>query len=499
MPQPFDVDLEHLMEDVKLQCSIPIEEATIVENMDNFLDERYREIRFDTYLEKLRILMVGSGIPQEVFERKLSTMAGTTKVAEGIKGLGRYGYGMKIMLFVSNHVVIETKLADYHKALRWEIIARKPYKDMISTNEEREGNFTLIEIHLKDEFRGKFSSEFLKSVLQQYYPTVLSGAPVINQYGERRKVKIFVDSEQVTAPKLEYERKTYVDFRVDGEKVSGSIYLTKKELEEESGIAVIVHGRKIIEREYFHVYGRGDIMTRITGYIHADVLIDDIAADKTKIKKQSISWRKISRECGKKLASFLREIGAAKEEEELPKKLIKQVHEELNGLVKKFTEWQEIATSRREKLLISKKVGDVSTELSEIGKWVPGSGPSSGSGEGREAPASPGDEDIKAPSEKSGKDKAVKKRGKGRKGLEIKQTPFPPDDKIEARFQPEGIVLINTNFPTFKKAERGKAKAYHIMRAAIDSIIEYMTDNGIIPGDKVRSHRNEVLMEWGKL
>lgn len=70
MPQPFEVDFEHLMEDIKLQCSIPIEEATIVENMDNFLDERYREIRFDTYPEKLRILMIGSGIPQEVFEKK---------------------------------------------------------------------------------------------------------------------------------------------------------------------------------------------------------------------------------------------------------------------------------------------------------------------------------------------------------------------------------------------------------------------------------------------
>ncbi|MDI6810661.1 MAG: hypothetical protein QMD80_03140 [archaeon] len=402
---------------------------------------------------------------------------------------------MKIMLFVSNHVVIETKLADYHKALRWEIIDRKPYKDMIPTNEEREGDFTLIEIHLKDEFRGKFSSEFLKSVLQQYYPTVLDGAPVINQYGEKRKVEIFVDSEQVTAPELEYERKTYVDFRVDGEKVSGRIYLTKKELEEESGIAVIVHGRKI-KREYFNVYGRGDIMTRITGYIHADVLIDDIAGDKTAIKKQSTAWRKVSRECGKKLASFLREIGASKEEE-LPPKIIKQVHEEINELLKKFTEWQEIATSRREKLLISKKAGDVSTELSEKGKWVPGSGPSSGTGKGRVAPASPGDEDIKAPSEKPGKDKADRERGKGRKGLDIKLAPL--EERIEAQFIPLGRVLVNTNFPTYKKAEREKAKAYHIMRSAIDSITEYMTDNGIIPVDKVKSHRTEVLMEWGKL
>ena len=93
--QRFEVDVKHMMEDIREQSSIPIEEATIVENMDNCLDDRYSEIHFDTDLEKLRILMIGSGMSKEVFEKKLSTIAGTTKVAERRKALGRYGYGMK--------------------------------------------------------------------------------------------------------------------------------------------------------------------------------------------------------------------------------------------------------------------------------------------------------------------------------------------------------------------------------------------------------------------
>jgi len=219
----FEVDVKHMMEDIREQSSIPIEEATIVENMDNFLDDRYSEIHFNTHLEKLRILMIGSGMSKEVFEKKLSTIAGTTKVAERRKALGRYGYGMKIILFVSDYVRIETKSPDYHGAIRWEIIDGEPYWDEISPREKRESDFTLIEIQLKEEYEEKFSSGFIKRVLQQYYPTVLRGAPVINQYGKRRKVKIFVNHEQVNPSELEFERKKPISFKLDGEKVSGYV------------------------------------------------------------------------------------------------------------------------------------------------------------------------------------------------------------------------------------------------------------------------------------
>jgi len=59
--QPFKVDMKHLMENLRDHYRIEIEEAAIVENVDNCIDERYttcymrwrkqhKEIRF--YLKK---------------------------------------------------------------------------------------------------------------------------------------------------------------------------------------------------------------------------------------------------------------------------------------------------------------------------------------------------------------------------------------------------------------------------------------------------------------
>ena len=61
---------------------------------------------------------------------------------------------------------------------------------------------------------------------------------------------------------------------------------------------------------------------RIAGYIHADFLIEDIAGDKTSLRRSSSRWKLLSGGASKQLSKFMKEIGAIREEK-LPQKMIK--------------------------------------------------------------------------------------------------------------------------------------------------------------------------------
>ena len=106
--RPFDVELEHLMEGIFQTYNFELWKLPIVENVDNFIDERnYHSIHFFTEHDKLRIEMKGTGIPQEKFE-KLPKIAFTTKIDEILRekkeGLGYFGWGLKATLAVADKI-----------------------------------------------------------------------------------------------------------------------------------------------------------------------------------------------------------------------------------------------------------------------------------------------------------------------------------------------------------------------------------------------------------
>ena len=45
--KPFGYDLKHAMENIRDHYTIPLEEAMVLENMDNCIEEPYQEIRFN--------------------------------------------------------------------------------------------------------------------------------------------------------------------------------------------------------------------------------------------------------------------------------------------------------------------------------------------------------------------------------------------------------------------------------------------------------------------
>lgn len=497
--KPFPVDLEHLMENIKEQyVNISIEEAIIVENVDNFIDERYTEIHFDLKDGVFEILMLGDGMDSKVFRETFPKIAATTKVIEKLRsGLGRYGWGMKVSMCVADYMIIETKKGNFRGAQSWKLIDGIPQYKKESPKKQSKKDFTLVTIKLNKSYRQKITSEFVEETLQRFYPTILSGAPVRNRYGKKRKLKVFLNSKLVEPPTMVgYEKKKPIKARVVGHQATGYVYLAEKSLSrEERGISIIVHGRKIM-KDFFGVHGSKD--ERITGHLHADMLIEDIAGDKTLIRRASYRWRKLSEGVAKQLENFMKEIGAIREEK-MPKDIMKHVHEEINKLIRSFPELQELARkvgiSMGGNVLIPKIGGDVLAKLEEGSTRTRGLKRGSSKG-GLGVPTGPGEESAKAPSDEMGEKRAVRK--KRRRGLQINVRP-EPEMKKEAWFSPNGFVIINSRFPTYDKAKKMGSSKYHMCRCCIEALLNFAIENEIIKEEEATDYRNEVLAKWGGL
>jgi hypothetical protein len=496
--QDFDVDIKHFMENLREHYTFPIEEAVIVENVDNCIDERYHTIDISLKGNSLSILMTGDGMDEDIFRKTLTTIAATTKIEERKAGaLGRYGWGMKISMSIADFVIIETKKGTFHQSQSWKLIEGKPKYRMEQSTIDSEEDFTAVTIQLSEGYKSRMSDELVRLTLQKFYPTILKRTKVSNRHGEKRELTLSVNSIVVgPPPEIEFDKRTPISVEVQGKKTSGYVYLAKEKLpREEQGIKIIVNGRKITE-DFFGVYGSEN--ERITGYIHADVLIDDLAGDKTSLKRNTSRWRQLSEGVAKQLSVFMKEIGAIREEK-LPEKMFREIQLEVNTLIKYFPELQDLAKragiSFGKDVLIPKQNGEVSAKMEEGADLQHGTSPGSTGGSG--VPVSLGDRTCMAPTDQSGDSAATKRRRRG--GMTVLARP-EPTYMSEAWFSPgEGAIIVNSSFPTFKKAEKMGSKTYHMIRCAIESLIEHASRTGIIEKEKAESYRVQVLAKWGEL
>jgi hypothetical protein len=486
------------MENIREQYSFPIEEAVIVENVDNCIDESYHTVRFDLNGDELDIMMLGDGMDPAVFWKILTKIAATTKF-EDRRGssLGRYGWGMKISMCVADYVTIETRLNDFHGAQSWKLINEIPNRKKEQPSVALGENFTFIKVKLKCEYKQIFTRELIERTLQKFYPTLLAGAKISNGHGRKRELRIMINSDPVQPPQeVRYVKKKPLAVRVDGKEATGYVFLAEESVaRDDQGIKIIVNGRKITE-EFFGVFGSEN--ERITGYFHADALIEDLAGDKTSIKRNTSRWRKLSEGVGKQLSDFMKEIGATREEQ-LPRSMVTEIHLEINNLLKHFPELQELAKragiSFYGDVLVPKQQGDIMTKLEEGSERQPGT--ESGGGGGSGVPVSSGDDTNVAPSKESGQSSATKKKRK--RGLNIWPRP-EPNIRKEAWFSPgEGMVIVNSMFPTYKKAEKMRSLRYHMVRCAIEALLNRASEIGLIEREKLIEYRDDVLAKWGTL
>lgn len=487
--RPFGVDRRHLMENIKDHYTIPLAQAPVLENMDNCIDEEnYREIMFKVGEGVFEIEMIGSGMDERTFFDVLPTLAGTTK---GVKpGLGHYGWGMKVGMFVSENMVIENKKGDFHAAQKWWLENDGPWLDEVDPCRGLKQDAVIITHNLNKKFMKEITPAIVQKTLQEYYPTVLGGAPVLG-----RKIKVLLNGQVVPPPERpEYEYKKNIWADVDDERATGKVFFAKKPLpEKERGIAIIVCGRKIM-RDNFGVYSKED--DKITGYLHADMLYKEVAGDKTQIRRASETWRKLSKGISRQLGDFMREIGIL-EEKSLDSEDMAFVNKQLAKVLADFPELNPMKFEIRKDVLIEKVAGDIPITLKE------GTQPTSGGGEGpggpNQVPVQPGEEKTVGPVEADNDRKAVSRPRKVRSGPVISEV-TQPNIRKEAWFnEGEGKVYINRAATSFEKSKRWGARAirYHVLRCAFDALLEWATQNERIKMKEYFDIRTELFLKWG--
>lgn len=488
--RPFKVDLRHLMENVRDHYTFSLEKAVSVENMDNCIDENYDEIRFKVETDIFEIEMVGSGMDSHTFFEIMPTLAGTTKGAK--PGLGHYGWGMKVGMFVSDDMVIENKKGDFHAAQRWWLEKDGPWFEPVATTRELTQNTVVITHKLNKEYSKKLTLPLVKKTLQEFYPTLLDGVPTLG-----RKIKVLLNGEGVEPPpppEVKEKQALWVD--VDGQRATGKAFFTEDELPENlQGIAILVCGR-LISRDYFGVHGTED--NKLTGYLHADMLFNDIAGDKTSIRRTSEKWRTLSKGIGKQLGEFMRKVGVL-EEKSLDREDMAFVNRQLAKVLVDFPELNPMKFEIRKNVLIEKIAGDTPIVLEEGSQPTEGTGV--GPGESSDVPTKPGEEKRKAPVEGKGGKKGTRKRRTIKSGPEIREL-SQPNSREEAWFsEGEGNVYINRSTASFKKSERWgiKTKRYHVLRCAFDALLEWAVKNEIIKLKDYFEIRTELFQKWGDL
>jgi hypothetical protein len=490
--EPFDVDRKHIMENIRDHYSIPLEQTPILENMDNCIDEEnYREINFRANKNILEIEMIGSGMDQHTFFHVLPKLAGTTKGAK--PGLGHYGWGMKVGMCVSEEMTIENKRGDFHAAQRWWLKHGEPWKKRIEPERSLPYDAVIITHKLNEEFSKKITLSLIQETLQGFYPTLLDGVPVLG-----RKIKVTLNGEPMLPPSWpEYEHKQAIWADIDGQKATGKIYVAKKPLPENlQGIAIIVCGRKIT-RDDFGIHSKVD--DRLTGYLHADMLYQDVKGDKTIIRRSEDTWEKLSKGIGKQLGEFMRKIGAL-EEKGLDTRDLEFVNRELAKVLADFPELNPMKFEIYKDVLIEKSSGGEPIILRKGGQPTQ----RTGTGPSRDttcAVVKPGTDDREGPTPEKGEKRATPRRRKVKSGPEIREI-NSPDFRKEAWFsEGEGKVWINNAMVSFKKAERWgiKTKRYHVLRCSMDALLEWAVQDERVNLDKYFEIRNELFLKWGGL
>jgi len=485
----FNVDLAHIMDNLIDHYSFPLEQAAIVENMDNCIDEsKYDKIEYFVSENLLKIVMHGTGIPSDIFHNTLPTLAGTTKTDRG--GLGHYGWGMKVGLGISDKIVINTKIGSFIGAQEWKLDPKgiPIYRSL--ENPGLNSDMTIIEHHLNSKYSTSIDCVKVKRTLQEFYPTLLGGAQVLG-----RKIRVELNNEQVPQMAIAYSKKKPFSMNIDGKKITGYFCYRDKEYPESmEKVSIIVCGRTIF-KDTFGI----NTNKKIAGYIHADILRKEITGDKTTIKRLSSAWKKISTEAGRQLATFLREMGELKEETKWDADFTKQLHQQINDTLKHFPElFKDFRAAPIAKdVLIGDKSGQIPITMTDGAQMVRGT--IGGSNTGGGVPTEGNDLNKKAPQrQEMGESNAIKKERKIRQGIQIKQ--LPSQDQKEAWFDyAEGIVWLNTQFSTYQKAENEGKKVleYHCARCIFDSLLEYVAKNQW--GNNLNeflNYRTELLSKW---
>ncbi|GEM_PF-1796546 len=497
--QDFNINVAHIMENLRDHYNIPMEQVVIIENMDNCIDDKgYTRVEFETSEDKFTIKMYGSGIPEDVLLGTLPTIAGTTK--GGQDRLGHYGWGMKVGLWIASPIRITTRKGSFTAVQEWTMSKHgvPAYRNLLNAKTGLTEDMTIVEHVLNAEYRGKITADEVKRTLISYYPTIVSGRCVMG-----RPLQIKVNGEELSLREPEHDTSMPVELGIRSRKACGRFYYLQRGYTEGTGmgglgagILVIVNGR-VIKSDAF-----GQMTDKLTGYIHADLLASEVTADKTTIRPSSL-WYEFRKKVGAELDKMLEDAGETGEASWSPQ-VARALSKELNSVVRDFeTYFGEFNARSREHRAHEGAPGG-----GQAGAR-PGAGPtgvnatagifaSAGAGSAAVISAGVGTAGEGSSPETAGKHAAGRKR---KFGLSIMPT-FRPDLAKEAWFNfSEATVYVNTSFPTYERAAASKNKTvvtYHCLRCAFDALTEFIMKEKKFTKDidQFFNQRSEILTKW---
>jgi hypothetical protein len=488
----FDVDLEHLMEDIVNTYSFEKWKIPIVENVDNFIDEHnYHTISFTIDEGKLEIIMYGAGILEEDF-KKLSTIAWTEKIDKQSREkrmdmLGFYGWGLKATMIVAESVEIMTKRDSYQGGQRWYWVGRKPYYNFIqySSNDLKE-NHTKLTYYLKDEYKGKISEKGIIETLQEFYPTLLNNAPA-----KGRKRRFFVNGKVVPPPEwLDERRYKKKELLKNLKNAGGCVFISDNELEENlRGIAIIIHGRMLKQR----INPCPDVK-RYTSYVHADFLVKLLYGDKTDIKKNNPLYIEFKKELTVELENILKRNGLMPETTSSERELLREIHKIVGKVIADVPELERLVIGQ-EKIETIYMKGNDTRVTKTYGPSSKTDIPRKDHEENIDQPGGGENKPIIKPS-LEGEETAKKTRGARRGMPQFIMADLSLD--IEAEVQGTRIA-INRKHPLYQFARNdNRNRRYHICRAGLEAILDNSLKEGSIKVEDYLDLKNKVMQMLGE-
>ncbi|MEM2173274.1 MAG: ATP-binding protein [Thermoproteota archaeon] len=478
--EEFKVDLSHLMDDIAQVYSFEHWKLPIVENVDNFIDEKeYHTISFYVRDGELKIEMKGTGISETQF-KELAKIAFTTKISiPEDTTLGYYGWGLKATMVTAETIEIETKRKAFRGRQIWYWKEKCPYRVFKSPCLDLPEDSTVLTYKLKEEY--KLDEKAVIETLQEYYPTVLAGAPALG-----KKRKFYVNGKEVPPPSwLDENRYKKVEMlksiNIKNEQASGKVFISEEELVDEiRGLAVIVCGRKMEER--FNPYPE---VKKYTGYIHADFFAKRkyLISDKTQIKRRDNPlWQDFKTKVSLELEKILKNAGFLQTTTQTERKLIQKVHKVLTAVLREMPELRELGIigPLSGKAEIYTKGGNSRGVIEEAPSTKPNTS-STKEGE-RIDQYGYGGKGRVIKDDKNGKESVSKREGRIRGYPQPIITELP--EQIEAKYE-VGKILINKQHPLYKSVERNEQmRLYHVSRAGLEAVLDQLLKDGEISQER---------------
>ena len=217
---------------------------------------------------------------------------------------------------------------------------------------------TVINHKLRPEYLQNITLSSLKKTVQYYYPTAIAGAPV-----NGRTIEFLINNEKICAISPTFDKKKNIKIKIGDEEATGRIFFAKKGFDDNfDKIKIIIFGRRILD-DTFGI----PTNSKISGYIHADMLYKIVASDKTAVQRTKPAWRNFAKEGGKILSEYLKEIGELKDETTMDADLLKHLHDEINNTLKQFPdlfgEFRAGTNKINKPVLIPQPNGEVDTTM----------------------------------------------------------------------------------------------------------------------------------------